>query len=231
MPSSSTATTTTTRVREELRTIGARAPGSSLPLLLFHDVSWPHARRDAYYAPERIPEAQRQPITENGEIVPGEPGLRRGGLLYHWVATREGGPGNGVLTAIEDFVAEREGLRLAVVPAFFGFGVVWHLDAPWAAEVARVVDPWDGHPLVARMEENRVHHLATMHVEMTLAQAAKEREARQDELLWKLLESKSFALAERLSRLRRRRPGLTRADVRRALESEEPPAPGDHPGG
>ena len=36
-------------VSEELRLIGERAPGAELPLLLFHDVCWPHARRDDYF--------------------------------------------------------------------------------------------------------------------------------------------------------------------------------------
>ena len=35
-------------VREELRAVAAAA--EELPLLLFHDVGWPHARRDDYYA-------------------------------------------------------------------------------------------------------------------------------------------------------------------------------------
>ena len=41
--------------------IGERAPGAELPLLLFHDVCWPHGRRDDYFAPEPIPERYRQP--------------------------------------------------------------------------------------------------------------------------------------------------------------------------
>ena len=40
---------------EELRLIAERASGARLPLLIFHDIGWPLARRDAYYAPERIP--------------------------------------------------------------------------------------------------------------------------------------------------------------------------------
>ena len=42
-------------VREELRLIGERAPGAELPLLLFHDVCWPHGRRDDYFDAEQIP--------------------------------------------------------------------------------------------------------------------------------------------------------------------------------
>ena len=56
-------------VSEELRLIGERAAGAELPLLLFHDVCWPHARRDDYFAPELIPEpttASRSPESGRG---------------------------------------------------------------------------------------------------------------------------------------------------------------------
>ena len=46
---------------------------------------------------------------------------------------------------------------------FFGFGLAWHEDAPWAAAVAALVDPWDMNPIVARLEANRVFHLANHH--------------------------------------------------------------------
>ncbi len=49
-------------VREELRLIAERAAGAELPLLLFHDVCWPHGRRDDYFDPEQIPAEYRQPI-------------------------------------------------------------------------------------------------------------------------------------------------------------------------
>ena len=150
-------------VSEELRLIGERAPGSELPLLLFHDVCWPHARRDDYFAPELIPEDYRQPIAGNGNgkgIFPGEPGLTEGGVPYPKSAAREGGPRNGVLTAVEDFVGGREGLRLVVVPQFFGLGVVWHTDAPWSDALGEILDPWDRNPVLERLEGNRVFHLA-----------------------------------------------------------------------
>ena len=57
-----------------------------------------------------------------------------------------------MLTAVEDFVRAHEELRLAVVPAFFGFGVVWHRDATWAGDVAAILDPWDRNPLLERLE-------------------------------------------------------------------------------
>jgi hypothetical protein len=210
-------------VSEELRAI-AEAAGDELPLLLFHDVGWPHARRDDYYDVSQIPPERRQPIREGGGVHPDEPGIRFGGLPYRNAAEREGGPGNGVLTAVEDFVADRTGLRLAIVPAFFGLGVTWSLDAPYAAAVAEVLDPWDANPVVERLETNRVFHLAEAHVQTTHAALWQQRAERRSLVLKRLLDSRAFALAEKLSRLRHRAGIATEAsivskdEIRRALE-------------
>ncbi len=210
-------------VSEELRLVAA-ASGDGLPLLLFHDVGWPHGRRDDYFAAEQIPAEHRQPIHEGGGLHPAEPGIRFGGLPYRGAAAREGGPRNGVLTAVEDFVAEREGLRLAVVPAFFGLGVVWSTGAPWAGAMAELLDPWDRNPLLARLEANRVYHLAETHVALVRAHLAEQRAARLQAVLERLLDSSAFALAERLSRLRHRagiateQSVVSKAEIRRALQ-------------
>jgi hypothetical protein len=208
-------------VSEELRLIDA-ADGE-LPLLLFHDVCWPHGRRDDYFAAEQIPAEHRQPIAEGGGLFPGEPGIRCGGLPYRGAAAREGGPRNGVLTAVEDFAAPRGDLRLAIVPVFFGLGVVWRLDAPYADAVADVLEPWDGNPLLARLEGNRVFHLASAHQQLVQTALAQQKLARQEAVLRRLLESRAFALAERLSRLRHRvgvardHSVVSKDDVRGAL--------------
>ena len=199
-------------VGQELRLILERTGIDELPLLLFHDVGWPHARRDDYFEPELIPDNERQPPEVGGGVFPGVPAISRGGLPYRWPAAREGGPRNGVLTAVEDFVAEHDELRLAVVPAFFGLGVVWRQQAPWAAAVADVLDRWDRNPLLERMEANRVFHLASMHHQMAEATAAQQRAARQEALLRRLLQSSAFSVADRLSRLRQR-AGIARAQV------------------
>jgi hypothetical protein len=211
-------------VSEELRLIAERAPGARLPLLLFHDVSWPHARRDDYFAAELIPAELRHPVAgDSGGLVPGDPGLRPGGLPYPRSAAHEGGPRNGVLTAIEDFVGAHEDLRLVVVPAFFGFGVVWHLDAPYAGALARLLDPFDRNPLLERLEANRVHHLAESQQHQAELWRLRERMARQEGVLRRLLESSAFGVAERLSRLRVRAGVATgqsvvaKDEIRRAL--------------
>jgi methyltransferase family protein len=208
-------------VTQELRLIDERS-GGNLPLLVLHDVGWPHARRDAYYEPDQIPQEDRQPMVQGAGLVPGEPGVVTGGLPYRWAAEREGGPRNGVLTAVEDFVEARDGLRLAVVPAFFGLGVVWRGEAPWAAAVAEAVAPWDRNPVLARLEANRVLQLATQHVQATQLSWFRERLAAQQRLLRALRDSKAFASADRVSRLRARGRSLPwREQVRRVLGDDD----------
>ena len=216
-------------VSEELRLIEQRAEaegraraeertGAGLPLIICHDVSWPHGRRDVYYAPERIPPEHRRPMAEGGFLFPGDPGLHSGGLPYRWPALQEGGPRNGVLTAIEDFVEQRDGLRLAVVPAFFGLAVIWPRRAPWAPEVAAALDGWDANPLIERLEANRVLHLASRELEAARVAWCEERSNRKDVLLRKLLQSKTFSVAVWLSRLRQGgEPAFTKDEVRELL--------------
>jgi hypothetical protein len=211
-------------VSEELRLIAERAAGRELPLLLFHDVCWPHARRDDYYSPELIPDEYRQPLAgAGGGIVPDDPGLVEGGLPYPKSAAHEGGERNGVLTAVEDFARSREGLRLVVVPAFFGFGLLWPLSAPWSDDVAGIVDAFDRHPVLERLEANRVLHLAGKHVRTAQLWRAQERLARQEAVLRRLLESSAFGVAERLSRLRAsagvapKQSIVSKEEIRRAL--------------
>ncbi len=192
----------------ELAAIAERAEGSGLPLLLVHDIGWPHARRDTYYAPEDIPAEGRQPLApEDAMVAPGEPGTASAGIAFRAAAAREGGERNGVLTAVEDFVAERAGMRLAIVPAFFGLGVLWPEDAPWAGAVGSIVAPWESSPLLERLETLRVSQIVD-----------RVRMHRQEEVLRQQLASRGFSLAGRVSRLlRRENSGFSRERIRRAL--------------
>lgn len=189
----------------ELEAIAERAGDGPLPLLMFHDVGWPHARRDTYYAPERVPEDQRQPLANNVGLIPGDPGVsKNSGLPYEWAAAVEGGAGNGVLTALEDFISKRPDLRLAVVPVFFGFGVIYDERAGYSDKVAGILAPWDDNPILHRLESNRVDHLVSSH---GLAQEVHELRTKvreQEALLNDMLESSAFSLAEKVSRIRQR---------------------------
>lgn len=213
-------------VSEELRRIADRAAGSRMPLLLLHDVGWPHARRDAYYAPERIPDEFQERIEEGVGVFPGMPGVTRGGLPYKWAAREEGGERNGVLTALEDFLAQRDDMRLALIPIFFGLAVAWPRDAPYAAAVAGVVEPWDRDPVLARLEQGRVVNLATQHIARTYLHDATHQVNRHEALLRDVLASRTFRLASRVAALRNRGVPSLYDRVESLLDEEpaEPPA-------
>jgi hypothetical protein len=204
---------------EELRLISERSPGAALPLLMLHDIGWPLARRDGYYAPERIPTEHRQPLAHNTYLAPDEPGTAADGMPFACVAAAEGGAANGILTAVEDFLAGHPELEFAKVPAFFGFGILWHPQAPWAGAVAQAVAPWDRNPVLERLEANRVLHLVERYRMTRRLEIAVDRGERADEVLAALQGSRAFGVAEQLSRLHGRgRPAFTRDQVRRALD-------------
>lgn len=158
-------------VYHELMAVDAACRRDGRPFLCFlHDVCWPCGRRDAYYAPAQIPEAHRHPHDYAGGVFPGNPALVtdrgfRGLGQFAW-ACHEGGPRNGVKTAIEDFIAEaasqgRE-FAYAEVPAVFGMAVLFALDAPWADSVASMVLPYHQNRLLASLEANRLANYLTV---------------------------------------------------------------------
>lgn len=204
-------------VAKELQLIAAAAT-EQMPLVLCHDVGWPHARRDSYYTPEAIPAEHRQPMAQGAYLFPGVEGTHDGGLIYQWPARQEGGPANGVLTAIEDFLVDREGLRFAIVPAFFGLGVIWDRSAPYADKLEEILGPWDRNPVLARLEANRVLHLSAWQREQARFAWCNEDSQRKDAFLRKLVQSGTFALAVAFSRLRQRgEPAFSKQEVRSLL--------------
>jgi hypothetical protein len=210
-------------VSEELRLLAERAEDSDLPLLLLHDVGWPLGRRDSYHDPQRIPGEHRHAIADGAFLVPGEPAPCERGLYYESIAEQEGGPANGVMTALEDFLAANEELRMAFIPPFFGLAVVWHRGAPWADAIARTVAPWDRNPLLERIERKRVDHLVA---EFQNLQRVDDLRSADYELrfavvgrLLPIYDSSAFAIAERLSRLRQGgAPNFSREELGRLIE-------------
>jgi cephalosporin hydroxylase/glycosyltransferase involved in cell wall biosynthesis len=111
----------------ELRLLAqvAEANGAPLPVLVLHDVGWPYGRRDLYYDPTNIPPEHLRPWDTRG-MRPGQSRLlARGGLNPTMAnALDEGGEHNGVMTALEDFVAEHpRAIRLVVLPIYFGLAI------------------------------------------------------------------------------------------------------------
>jgi len=158
-------------VFNELVSVQAACRRDGKPMLaILHDVGWPCARRDFYYAPDRIPAEARQPFDYDGGVVPGFHGLRaqggfRGMGQFAW-AVREGGPRNGVKTAIEDFTAAElaagHDLAYAEIPAVFGLGVLFDMDAPWSDAVAELIMPYHQNRLIATLEANRLANYLTV---------------------------------------------------------------------
>lgn len=133
--------------------------GEAQPLSILHDVAWPCARRDQYYEPADIPDEHRHPFSYDGGIRPGEPGIVDRGLTgagQFAYARQEGGPANGVLTAIEDFLTDRPDLEFLRVPCIFGLGFLFPREAQWADAVRQLIRPLHENELLARMERNRV---------------------------------------------------------------------------
>jgi hypothetical protein len=144
-------------VLHELRAIERRSAelGQPLPLVVLHDVGWPYGRRDLYYDPEAIPAEHRHPWARRGisptasELVP------EGGYNAHLCnAVHEGGACNGVLTAVEDYLAATsERFVVARIPAVFGLAILMP-EALGAARpaLARLVAAWTA-PEVERFVE------------------------------------------------------------------------------
>jgi hypothetical protein len=96
-------------------------------------------------------------------VLPGR-GMRGMGN-FAW-ALRAGGPRNGVLTAIEDFIAEAQSderlLLYAEIPAVFGLGVLFDASAEWAEDVAGSLLPYHQNELIASLETNRLRNYLTV---------------------------------------------------------------------
>jgi hypothetical protein len=150
----------------------ARSAGRPTPLVLCHDAGWPYGRRDAYYDPPAIPAEYRQPWERAG-ILPGSSTLAslRGINAGFANAKHEGGPRNGVLTAIEDFVeTASEPLALTVLPVLHGLAIVAprsRMDAHPRLE--RVIGRWstaEGHADLAPLVEEERQRLLVANAEL-----------------------------------------------------------------
>ncbi len=123
-----------------------------------------------YYQPATVPVEFHQPMGEKGierghEILMKSGGFNEG----HWNAIQEGGPRNGVLTAVEDFIKQSpHEYYLVIDDRQWGLGIPFRRSARDAARLVRAlrfqvfrmrhVDPrlraW--HELVLRMKMSRV---------------------------------------------------------------------------
>ncbi|MDP9071715.1 MAG: class I SAM-dependent methyltransferase [Actinomycetota bacterium] len=251
-------------VLQELLAIDqVRAPGRPGALVFVHDIGWPCGRRDMYYSPKSLAPDVVHPFTYDHGVTLGcskaVKGGHRGEGRFAW-AVEEGGRRNGVLTAVEDFLDERDDLVFIKVPCIFGLGIIFPRSSRYAERMANFLAFYDENVLLDRLEQNRL----TLYLRVLELQDEKEGVIRglqdahlhirdldaENRGLWArttelegqvqrlsgrlasmsgelvtMLHSRAFAVAERLSRLRRRAtsegPGLSRQRLQAVLEGEQ----------
>lgn len=143
------------------------------PVLVFHDTAWPFARRDLYYDPDAIPADRRHAASCDTGPWPGKTGTDSDGFCAGeedtHIAISEGGKGNGVLTAIEDAMADGtvpDGYSLLTIPVVFGCSILYPADTLPSAALALIQKLEKGtsqfSPLLERMESNRMNLYLTL---------------------------------------------------------------------
>lgn len=177
------------------------------PLVILHDCGWPWARRDLYYNPEVLDAEQRHPYSYELGVAPGRVDAFRGGFRGEGefaVALVEGGPRNGVRTAVEDFMTEREGLCFRLVPPVFGLGFLYRADADFVDAVESVLDPYADNRLLSRLEENRLElYVRVLELQDALTDQGRHAAALRNDLAAARedLERRGALLAEREARV------------------------------
>lgn len=154
-------------VLSELRLLErlARERAAPHPLVLLHDVAWPYGRRDLYYDPDSIPAEHRQPWARRGISPVASELVLRGGLNAHLAnATHEGGPHNGVLTAVEDYLKETAVAQsLTRIPAAFGLAILLpEALAERRPRVRELVSPWRSPAVEAFLDKMETARIAML---------------------------------------------------------------------
>ncbi|MBS0268472.1 MAG: class I SAM-dependent methyltransferase [Proteobacteria bacterium] len=146
-------------VLNELRLIYA---SNRHAIVIAHDVGWPCGRRDQYYSPSCLPAHAVRPHSFDIAISPGQSGAAPHGMISagaYATALEEGGKENGVLTAIEDFITERQGHTFFSIPIFHGLAVIHPADHPlgsWLYETMVPNPAWM--QILRRLEDNRLRN-------------------------------------------------------------------------
>ncbi len=128
-----------------------------------HDTSWPCARRDFYYDVSAIPDRERKPVASLGGLSIQSPELTAYGFGQSEgfkIASEIGGSDNGVMTALEDFLAESPDFAVLHVPAVCGLSVLYpegRLSPPTEQAVQNLRTGLDVFgELLAHLEYNRL---------------------------------------------------------------------------
>ncbi|MDQ1747660.1 MAG: hypothetical protein QOD07_1923 [Frankiaceae bacterium] len=150
-------------VRGEVEAIFAASSqgGPRGAIAVMHDVGWPSGRRDQYYAPDRLPAEAVWPHSftrgatlDSTELTREGRGFRGEGAFAF--ALHEGGPRNGVRTAIEDVLAADPSLAMLTTPMVFGLGVIGDKTHPQWSDIETLMAPYVGNPTLEAAERNRL---------------------------------------------------------------------------
>lgn len=143
------------------------------PCVLARQIGWPYGRRDMYARPELVEE--KHPYAYQG-MAPGEPGLVEFGVNASLAnAAHEGGPRNGILTAIEDFVSTAPfEVRFHQLPALGGLGVLAPATRMTPALDALIEGFFSASGLLAACEELEAERLQGL-VDLAMARERLER--------------------------------------------------------
>lgn len=124
--------------------------------VILHDVAFPWGRRDLYYKPSDIPAeflheyTYEKGVDENNNIA--DHGFSGNGNFAF--SLRKGGERNGVLTAIEDFISDKEDhYHFSMIEPIFGLGVLVPKGEKELIEA--IFFPYKN-KLISRMERNRI---------------------------------------------------------------------------
>jgi hypothetical protein len=125
---------------------------SKFPCLFLHDVGWPTAYRDSYYAPETLPpRAVHHPYSFYDGVTMRSPFLLpRGGFRgegQYAFSAQFGGQQNGVRTAITDFLEQKKDIDISsiYIPSIFGLAILYS-PAAYSADTVSAIEhcltPW-----------------------------------------------------------------------------------------
>ncbi|MGS2720418.1 class I SAM-dependent methyltransferase [Paraglaciecola aestuariivivens] len=140
------------------KTEKSHAEGHSV--IFLHDIGFPWAFRDLYYNPNDIPSEYLHPhCWESGVLHDNTAEKNKGfrGMGHFAIATQAGGDKNGVMCAVNDFLAQHsDAYSFYNIPAVFGLGILVPKSHKFHNEIHSIVLPYVDNPLLKKLEENRL---------------------------------------------------------------------------